>query len=159
MTAEIRSAAGHGSLTMDADRASVDLSYTRSDGALSSIFDRADFLAAVEAECDVTVIENAGLPEVVVDREWIEVAGQTFATDAYARENARLNLQRYAAAVRWMDANPPVDEAQVEALAKDLFDARWPGADWNTRANPQQDDYRTMARTLLAAGWTKDGAK
>ena len=50
---------------------------------------------------------------------------------------------------------PPVDEADVETLAGDLFAARWPGQDWTLRAGPQQQDYRTQARTLIADGWAK----
>jgi hypothetical protein len=51
----------------------------------------------------------------------------------------------------YMDAHPPVDEAQVKALAEEVRESR-------PRGVGDYDD-ETIARHLIAQGWTKGGAE
>jgi len=127
---------------------------------------RADFLAGVETECgvrivpaDAIVIERADVPKVLVSTEGVpSIPGVTPEIKTQSAEKARYLAACWLALAEYLAAHPPtppVNEADVEALAVDLFAARWPGMDWNLRADPQQQDYRTMARTLIADGWGK----
>jgi len=113
----------------------------------------ADFIAAVEAECDGIFIPRAELPEVIVDREWIEVDGQTFAATIQQGMNPdgiRAAYLRNLAAFEYLKAHPPVDEEQVEALATSFAEvAESDGGckdGWNATI---------IARRLIAAGWSK----
>lgn len=108
---------------------------------------RADFLAAVAKECDVIVVDRAELPKVERvsrgDRSFSVgdpdgVTTHTAATAKYARERG----MGYLAIAEYLDAHPPVDEAQVEALAGMLERE-------DRGARPFNED---LARRLLATG-------
>lgn len=105
---------------------------------------RADFLTAVAAECDVLVIDKATLPEVDA-REWLS-AGEAALDPGEARlgsEYPRTRALAYLALAEYIDAHPPVDETQVEALAG-LLDAEL--------VYTADRDTRDRARRLYAAG-------
>ena len=140
----------------------------KGDGALVRIFPsggperqrdvyRADFLAAVESECGVTVIENATLPEVkrlskeITVGETYRVTGQEFAT--FSATRAKEVGLRLLALARHLNAHPPVDEAQVEALATSFAEVA--ESDGGCKDGW---DATIIARRLVAAGWTKGGA-
>jgi len=159
MSTTIKSIFGS-STTIDADRPQGDTILIEHDGmSTSRIFGTADFLAAVATECnvrivpaDAIVIERGELPEVVIDDEgtYVRMAsgvpvylpsaiGGHTAADVRVHALARLALAAY------LDANPPkppVDEAQVAALAA-VIDAS-DIADFETNAN--------YARRLYLAG-------
>lgn len=108
----------------------------------------AEFIPALEAELGVTVVEGA-LPEVT----WGD--GANAPTDAlrtghgwhkplspeWHRDLARHHL----ALAAYVEAHPPVDEAQVAALTNALHEAR-------EAPYLSVDGYRTMARRLVEAG-------
>ena len=106
--------------------------------------DRAEFLDAVARELDVIVIPRSALPEV-----WVEngraYAGRE-ANELYSSPvDGNLNWSgNYALAVlavhEHIKANPPVDEAQVDALAKVIRD------------QGEYLDESVLARRLVAAG-------
>lgn len=77
--------------------------------------DRAEFLAAVAAELDVIVIPRSDLPEVTTDDTGQPYLYGTpyYGTAADHRADALYHL----ALAEHLDAHPPVDEAQVDALA------------------------------------------
>lgn len=108
---------------------------------------RADFLAAVAKECAVIVVDRAEWPEVTGDCvngykvRRLRVSGQAYRNGDDARENARNIL----ALAEYLDAHPPVDEAQVEALTADIC---------AIEANGQQF-ASTIARRLVEQGWSK----
>lgn len=153
MSTTIKSAAGHGSLTMDADRASVELSHARTDGAPGSIFDRAVFLAAVEAECGVIVIDRASLPKTGLTSDGSEVyagdgtPGTRWWQWGHGADAARSAALAYLAIAEHIDAHPPVDEAQVEALADLIMTNRR-----EVDGRPLLDQYRDLARAFIATG-------
>lgn len=105
---------------------------------------RADFLAAIEAELDVIIIEKADLPEVILDAD---VSGHV-AAGPYAGNPRRDGVDHrvwamaHLALAEHLAAHLPVDEAQVEALA-DLLEQEDRGA------RPLNED---LARRLLATG-------
>lgn len=107
-------------------------------------FNRAAFLAAVAAECGVIIIDRDDLPEVT------EQNGQHYAGGAHRSFGDAAQYRQYAlgalAIAEYLDANPPVDEADVEALARDLAVA----------AGYESDAVdRNIARRLVAAGWKR----
>jgi len=105
---------------------------------------RADFLAAVEAECDGIFIPRALLSEVTVDRHGLHVDGLTVdSVTTYA--DARRDMLAHAALAEHIKAHPPIDEAQVEALADAIREEEKKGPAFTT----------DLARALVAAGWSK----
>lgn len=113
---------------------------------------RADFLAAVAAECNVIVIDRNDLSKVSFgadedgdprwsagDSTWTFARGQTpRSADLRSRALDSLALAEY------LDAHPPVDEADVEALASALKDEPLFGLG--------RPDANEVARHLLATG-------
>lgn len=77
---------------------------------------RADFLAAVEAELGVIVIDRAELPEVAADGDGLR-AGNVKAVGWQTADDARHDALGLLAISEHLRANPPIDEAQVEAMA------------------------------------------
>lgn len=106
---------------------------------------RADFLAAVAAECDAIVIPREELPRVK-DRGQGTYEFDTGASlgtwEGKSAEQARLEARELLALAEYLDAHPPVDEAQVEALAAEIVQAQSPG----------YPDATDLARRLLATG-------
>lgn len=98
---------------------------------------RADFLAAVAAECDVLIIPDSdGMapdPEALAARN-----------DPVAVRSHQMLARYHAKAAAWYDAHPPVDEAQVEALAN-LFG-------WSKGDGWHDTSATELARRLLATG-------
>ena len=135
-------------------RAGEHVEVTVKEGSQFSVADltRADFLAAVAAECDVLIIDRAELPEVGEDDgRTVRVGGNCYAHRS--KEDLRKMALSALVAVRHMDAHPPVDEAQVEALAKVLLATRV-----EADCRPADDQYRDIARRLVARGVTVKGA-
>jgi len=131
---------------------------------------RADFLAAVATECnvrivpaDAIVIERGELPEVVKHGVKEIAAGGIYRTidkelstytARYARE-VGLNLLALA---DYLDAHPPVDEAQVKALARLIADHVDPASlvGSGERVSTTSAD---LARSLVLAGVRIEAAK
>ena len=111
---------------------------------------RADFLAAVAAECDVIVIDRAELPERVSP----SMDGKHLWADAWSvpatntPDIPRRAARAYLALAEYLDAHPPVDEAQVEALAAVMREALNTPEDGTFRPYVAED----AARRLLATG-------
>ena len=119
---------------------------------------RTDFLAAVATECnvrivaaDAIVIERGELPEVqAIDRgDRISSGSDTYISSAgwadVYRKRARTNL----ALAAYLDANPPVDEAQVDFMVAVIREQHA----WGSEAS--QD----IARRLYLAGARIKAAK
>lgn len=150
MTTEMKSAAGEVRIGLDGgDRVGIRTFNIVGDQVDVRSVPRADFLAAVAAECDAIVIPRETLPEV------IPVRGRSFSVDdpscatthsAATAEYARERGIGYLAIAEYLDAHPPVDEAKVEALA-DLLIETFPGEIVNPR-----DRVVDRARRLLATG-------
>ena len=102
---------------------------------------RADFLAAVAAECDVIVIDRAG--------ETYTSAEATGPNSPNGRSSwHRARAESHLALAEYLDAHPPVDEAQVEALAAVMREALNTPEDGTFRPYVAED----AARRLLATG-------
>lgn len=115
---------------------------------------RADFLAAIEAELDVIIIDKAALDEPVYeyasgndDAVWSAQGGHTLVVQphrdaAWVSEHALawLSLSRH------LHAHPPVDEAQVQVLAAVMREAL------STSDEPKHFVAEDAARLLLATG-------
>lgn len=116
---------------------------------------RADFLAAVAAECDVIVIDRATLPEVIVDGDMRQLVHAGYverhntASPVEEREAALMHL----ALAEYLDAHPPVDEAQVEALAGLLVQH------FSGRVYDANETAAKAARTLVSRGVRVDGPR
>jgi len=114
-------------------------------GRASARVPRADFLAAVETECgvrmvpaDAIVIDRAELPGVDLTSDGQPWAyGQT----TQSAEKGRAVALAFLALAEYRDANPPVDEADVEALAGLL-----------SHVLPSLASFDAYARRLLATG-------
>ena len=111
---------------------------------------RADLIAAVEAECDGIFIERASL--LPVDPEVFGkggIVGNDYIVAESAAEAHKWALH-YLSLAAYYDAHPPVDEAQVEALATSFAEvAESDGGckdGWNATI---------IARALVAQGWSK----
>ena len=112
---------------------------------LSSV-PRADFLAAVAAECDAIVIPREDLPERVspsTDGKWLWADSWNCLATA-TPDDARRAARAYLALAEHLDAHPPVDEAKVEALAEVMRGVQ------NLNSIPEVT--RDYARRLLATG-------
>lgn len=140
------------------DELTITVRETESCGhSAQAIVPRAEFLAAVAAECDVIVIPRTDLPPV-------ERTSNSILVDDYLSSPHRPYVELNADAARQMglrllalaehlDAHPPVDEAQVEALAKALADVLPPGV---VPMGVLTDDH---LRSLVARGVRVDGAR
>lgn len=106
---------------------------------------------------DAIVIERDELDAAphVSDSGYLSVLGAMFNVKKLdALQSARDYLIGAATAVAYVEAHPPVDEAQVEALATDL--TRAAGAD----VNPVQVALRLdIARELIRGGWSQSADK
>lgn len=128
-----------------------------SEGVVAVHVTRADFIAAVETELGVIVIDRAELPFVEPEVEgfsgYVGLDGEgSVATDptpllASAAQHREQAL-RHLALADYLEANPPVDEAKVRALAADV----------KRIANDLMDEAEgplpltELARRLLATG-------
>lgn len=137
----------------DADRVFVlrgDLGDVYAKTATSGVWiNRADFLKAVADELDVIVVERSELPEVTRDGdEWLAShakATGTWMDDKIATADAlRGRAAECLALAEYLDANPPVDEAQVEAWTRILTDVEMDHPDGPTPS--------TIARRLVEKG-------
>ena len=156
----VRLTAGVGDLPAGLMGDVVTVTLTNTDGQYPEgrTIPRADLLAAVATECEVIVIDRADLPEVTADgcsrleayntHEGVNFGpptvierGRVVAGALRGQALARLALAEH------LDAHPPVDEAQVEALAAVMRKAVSDGAKWV--------DCNALARVLVAEGWSK----
>lgn len=140
-------------LTLDAI-GDVDFRACAVGGGTLATMPRADFIAAVETELGVIVIDKAELP-IVTDRGKPGVL--------YTGDDARAIVDIDPVALRaeglacialaaHLEAHPPVDEAKVEALGVLIRDAVGVTAESiasGVKVNGNSDD---LARALLATG-------
>lgn len=103
--------------------------------------DRSDFLDAVRSELGVLIIDKADLPEVE-ERSHYLFAGTTEVMGDLSPALLREKGLSYLALAEHVEAHPPVDEQQVEALVTLLG---------------EHDVYRSqdasiIARTLIRTG-------
>lgn len=111
----------------------------------------ADFLAAVAAECDVIVIPREELPEVTEDSGCLTVgAGALTVGAATTVADADAAIREWVAIREYRMTHPPVDEAQVEALAEDMC-----AAGHVAISDGAIEARYAAARRLVALGWTK----
>lgn len=108
----------------------------------------ADLLASVADECGVLVIDRADLPEVEdegcgTQRLVVGVGWYAYLHPSDAVRHHQLALGHLAIAEH-LDAHPPVDAAQVEALTEALIDAEMDHPDGPVPA--------VIARRLVARG-------
>lgn len=117
-----------------------------STGSGAVAVNRADFLRAVETECNVLIIDRADLPAVAANEVEHEVHTDfvTVEEDDDPAELRTLGLS-YLALAKHLEANPPVDQAQVEAVGRLLNDVLPPDF-----ASPVIDD--DYLRSLVRAG-------
>jgi len=111
--------------------------------------DRAEFLAAVRDELDVIIIDRADLPPVEEQNDVLQ-AGHIFLhrKDRPGRDPGE-QARAWLALAEHLEHNPPIDEAQVNALA------RLVAAETNDTHIPAT----ALARRLIQAGVRMDGAK
>lgn len=124
---------------------------------------RAEFLAAVAVECGVVIIDRTDLPVVKATEfeakvevaeghqgDWKVTPGETPAAAVRKDAVALLALAEY------LDANPPVDEAQVEALAALLWEyaqnPSGPGDTFEETTDAERNRCRNRAGRLLSTG-------
>ena len=110
------------------------------------------------AELGVLTIDKADLPEVeqsgVLDVQF-KIDGVEFqdTTDPKIHREAAL---RHLALAEYLEAHPPVDEQQVEALAMILWTsaqtASGPGDDWDEATDADRNRFRNKAGRVLATG-------
>lgn len=110
---------------------------------------RADFLAAVAKECGVIVIDRAEMPETVTwEPSGDLTVGIWTRPPEWWLEPQNLAFARAILAAQEHASHPPVDEAQVEALAADLGRVDAPGS-------YAEGYHRDMARRLVREGWRR----
>lgn len=97
-----------------------------------------DLLAAVRTEFGVLIIDKADLPKVDEHFSYL-VAGVTEAPKGLASADLREKGLAFLAFAEHLEAHPPVDEQQVEALVSLLNQVTGDGAS-------------SVARALLATG-------
>lgn len=119
---------------------------TDSDGVEPTL---ADFLAAVAAECDVIVIPRAELPPVEEVNGEIYSGDRVVMGDGLTLAEADRAVREWVAIREHVAARPPIDEAQVEALAAEIVQAQSPG----------YPDATDLARRLVERGVRVDGAR
>ena len=109
---------------------------------------RAKFLAAVATELNVLIIPRTDLPEVDEGDAYYAVSdrgddiAKPFNKVLTGAQHRRLALEHLALA-EYLDAHPPIDQAQVNTLATLLRD---------TGARPSGADAIPIARRLIATG-------
>src|SRR5690625_3561848 len=152
VTTSIRDTAGTGRfwIIRDADT-HVSVTVSTSDGTIAraSLVARAEFLAAVRDELDVIIIDRADLPPVEEQNDVLQ-AGHIFLhrKDRPGRDPGE-QARAWLALAEHLEHNPPIDEAQVNALA------RLVAAETNDTHIPAT----ALARRLIQAGVRMDGAK
>lgn len=99
-----------------------------------------DLLAAVRTELGVLIIDKADLPEVEDGAPGRIIAGVIELSRTSDPAALRAEALRYLAAAEYLEAHPPVDEQQVEALADLLV------------AHSAKTSCIDMARALVATG-------
>lgn len=121
----------------------------------SVLLDQAEYLAAIATECDTIIIPRADLPKVDARGGVLvaELGDEERGAAAEARldrdvpnshaEWHRAKANAHLALAEHLDAHPPVDEAEVDALAALIRD---------TGARPGGADSIPIARRLLATG-------
>jgi len=114
--------------------------------------DRAEFLRAVETELNVIVINRADLPTVIDSRDEKELLAGPIALhlegDEFANpDGCRKVAAAYLALAEHLEAHPPVDEAQVDALTVAIESA----VD-RDGVSLQESHPRALAHYLVQAG-------
>lgn len=79
---------------------------------------RADFLAAVSSELGVVIVDKADLPEVAGYNATHDLVGVIALSKSSDPAALRREAFRYLAYAEHLEADPPVDEALVSALAE-----------------------------------------
>jgi hypothetical protein len=92
-----------------------------------NLVSRADFLAAVEAELGVIILDPTNdSPVTEIDENYSTtdflVGGETF-SKSLDPAMARFQALRWATAARWIAAQPKIDPAQRDALSGLILDA------------------------------------
>lgn len=110
---------------------------------------------------DAIVIERDELPEVVASSSGAlaDVGGMSTVILPSVEEH-RVVALRHLALAEHLAAHPPVDEAQVEALARMLRDhapSKRGGATWDYASD--QTEWLNTARELIRAGWHRSADK
>ncbi|WP_152203602.1 hypothetical protein [Georgenia thermotolerans] len=142
------------STTIDGSRADIRVTFkTPTVPSATTILDRDELLAAVAAELGVIIINRADLPEVVINGDEVKASsGPGYVATSVGWETAeKLRGVAYGwlAIAEYLDAHPPVDEAQVDALAE-LLVAH--SAEMVSAAFTNDTSARDAARRLLATG-------
>lgn len=106
-----------------------------------------------EADPDWTEVQVAPLDAIVIRREELPEVSTDSSGDVWAMgicydssNAARTDARRLLAVAEYLDANPPVDPEQVEALAKDLSRV----VEFGTTT-----PYADAAERPIRAGWSK----
>ena len=113
MSTTIKSAGPETPLTIR-DSTGVGVCIDIGDGWKGGYFTRADFLAAVETECNVRIVPA---DSIVIERGELPELDEGCLARSIAPQNHRSIARHHLALAEYIDAHPPVDEAQVEALA------------------------------------------
>ena len=152
MSTEIKSAAGRVRLRGDDRYVGVETTDVHDSYGITRAVRIPDFLAAVEAECDVIIVRRADLPEVKPGgQDYYYADGNLHEIEpGDAAEQIRATALGWLAIAEYLKAHPPVDEAQVEALTSAIDKAR-------IKAQRADIDAQVgdIARTLVADGWAK----
>jgi len=104
---------------------------------------------------DAIVIERSELPEVTADPERssaLVVGGRPGYVHGYDHMPEAL---RRLALVEYAEARPPIDEAQVEALATDIRGHLGVTPETTAAGHQRVGHSDDLARALVAAGWKK----
>lgn len=123
MSTEIVSTPTGRVVEVEAHAGNVFLAIHGGSAVLNANVDGSRFLAAVATECDAIVIPRADLPEVQVDGDRY-YAGGVVVSGAVTVERADESIRGWLAIREHLAAHPPVDVAQVEALAHVLAGGR-----------------------------------
>ena len=107
------------------------------------VVDRAEFLAAVATELDVITIPRTDLPAVKENAYGVVARGIDASKHAFP-PLLRAKAYAFLAMAEHLEKNPPIDEAQVDALATLLKDDAQFGL-----GRPDADE---IARRLVKAG-------
>lgn len=108
--------------------------------------DRDHFLAAVASELDVTILNLSGYGVAEMPDGSIK-AGKALAEPDVSADVLDDIGRCYLALARYRRTHPPVDEAEVEALAEEMYTA--------TGEVPPNIAWDDLARRLVAAGWKR----
>ena len=131
------------------------VTYRDDDGKLIAIANRGVWTEVQVVPLDAVVIE-APLPEVTVTENGDGVrCGETLRLRRVDPDKFEARGIELLAIARYLREHPPVDEAQVKALADDLRNT-----DNDLTYNALEEDMaRGIARSLIAQGWSKGGAR